>query len=132
MSRSAKPSGVRGWILLDTYLQIHNRRIQDFQDEGFLLEDSLEFRQPAGADRTVIKGRIRCQDSLFIDVETTLAVRIARGQKRFGPYDTSTTRASRDCKLAASSGTPTPIRTSEKSILTLTTNIGSTTGYGES
>jgi hypothetical protein len=38
-------------------------------------------REP-GADEIVIKGRIRCKNDLFIDVETTLAVRVVRSQKQ--------------------------------------------------
>lgn len=83
-SRSAESGGSRSWILLDTYRQVLARRIEDFYDEGFVHDNGLAFREPR-ADRVVIKGRIRCQNYLFIDAETTLAVRIVRGRKQVRP-----------------------------------------------
>ena len=65
---------------LDVYLQIHARQMQGFEDEGFLEHDGMEFRDRR-ADRIDIKGRIRFQGGLFLDVAEVLAVRITRGRK---------------------------------------------------
>lgn len=60
MSRGGEPDSVHGWLLLDTYLRIHTRRMQDFQNEGFLQVDGVEFRD-RGVDKIDVKGRIRCR-----------------------------------------------------------------------
>ncbi|MGH2614134.1 MAG: toxin-antitoxin system TumE family protein [Thermomicrobiales bacterium] len=55
--------------------------MQDFHEEGFLLNDGLSFRRPR-ADRLVIDGRVWCQGGLYFDVEQTLAVRVFRGRRQ--------------------------------------------------
>src|SRR5687768_14428459 len=81
VSRSSEPGGPHGWNTLDNYLQVHWRRLQDFYDEGFVVEVSLSF-QLIRADRLAFEGRIRCQGGLFIDVEKSLAVRVVRGRRQ--------------------------------------------------
>jgi hypothetical protein len=61
--------------------------MQDFSDEGFVTEDGLTF-QFTKPDTLLLKGRVRCRNGLFIDVEKFLEVR-RRGDRtevRTGTY----------------------------------------------
>jgi hypothetical protein len=73
--------GPHGWNSLDNYLHVHSRRMQDFQDEEFVVDDSLTL-QILRADRLAIVGRIRCRGGLFIDVDKSPAVRVVRNRRQ--------------------------------------------------
>jgi Family of unknown function (DUF6516) len=60
--------------------------MQDFRDEGFILEDDLSFRS-LRSDELSIEGRIRCQNRLFIDVKKFLEVREHRGRTQVRTVD---------------------------------------------
>ena len=60
--------------------------MQDFRDEGFILEDDLSFRL-LRPDELAFEGRIRCQNGLFIDVKKFLKVREYRGRTQVRTID---------------------------------------------
>jgi hypothetical protein len=62
------------WNSFEGYFNAHDRRIADLCNEGFILEDELR-RNWMGRDFVIIKGRLRCQHDLFIDVLKYLEVR---------------------------------------------------------
>lgn len=72
-----------GWNALDNYLKIHHGYLDGFRDY-FVLEANLE-EQFVTADVFEIRGRIRCDRGLFIDVDKTLQVN-ERGQVRTIKY----------------------------------------------
>src|SRR5215208_4369867 len=86
VSRQSESSGPHGWNSLDNYIQVHARRMQDFRDEGFILEDDLSFRL-LRPDELAFEGRIRCQNGLFIDVKKFLKVREYRGRTQVRTID---------------------------------------------
>jgi hypothetical protein len=55
-------------------MQVHERRIDDFIYEGFIIENGLSLRW-LRPDLLLMRGRIRCQHGLFIDVEKYLKVK---------------------------------------------------------
>lgn len=79
MPKTNDSGGRHGWNALDNYLHVHERRIADLCDEGFLLEPNLTLRWHS-ADTFVIEGRLHCQHSLFVDVQKFLEVRERRGR----------------------------------------------------
>lgn len=73
-----------GWNALPKYLQIHERRLDDFRGD-FVLDDNL-VGTFVGRDHYRIVGRIACRHGLFIDVDKTLEIN-RRGQARTVRYD---------------------------------------------
>jgi hypothetical protein len=65
------------WNSFEGYFNAHDRRMADLCREGFILEDGLS-RDWLGREFVVIRGRLRCQHSLFIDVLKYLEVRETR------------------------------------------------------
>lgn len=72
------PASRHDWNELGNYLLIHERRVQAFVDEEFVLSDGLTVhiirnRQKRPAAVT-IKGRLICAHSLFVDTEQDLDI----------------------------------------------------------
>ncbi len=61
-----------GWNALDNYLKVHHGYLDGYRDY-FVLEENLEERFVT-TDVFEIRGRIRCDHGLFIDVDRTLEV----------------------------------------------------------
>ena len=74
MPRRADRVGRHDWNSFQGYFNAHDNRIADLCHEGFILEDGLS-REWLGREFVVIKGRLRCQHGLFIDVLKYLEVR---------------------------------------------------------
>jgi hypothetical protein len=63
------------WNSLDSYLFIHETYMQQFMDDGFVVENSVTAIPLGTPPREVIlRGRIRCQHGLFVDVLKILEV----------------------------------------------------------
>jgi hypothetical protein len=72
------PADQHGWNEYGNYLLIHERHIQAFMDEGFVLSDGLNViiardrqRRPVAVS---IEGRLTCINGLFVDIEKHLDV----------------------------------------------------------
>lgn len=72
------PADRHGWNELGNAIIIHERRLQSFLDEGFVITHNVQvrvFHNRAHAPVAVkIAGRILCVHHLFLDVETDLDV----------------------------------------------------------
>jgi hypothetical protein len=75
MSKGADRVGRHGWNSLQGYFNAHDKRIADFSDEGFIVENNVS-RHWRSEGLIVIMGRLRCQHGTFIDVLKYLEVRI--------------------------------------------------------
>jgi hypothetical protein len=84
------PADRHGWNELSNYLLIHERQVQAFADEGFVLSDGLHAvitrdrqKRPAAV---AIKGRLTCAHDLFLDIEMHLDImeRDSRAWVRLG------------------------------------------------
>jgi hypothetical protein len=84
MSRHREEGESFGWHTLDNYSHVQDRLLDDFRDEGFVLDHTLSIRRRR-PDRLILAGRVRCRGGLFIDVETILAVRVTRGRRQVRP-----------------------------------------------
>jgi hypothetical protein len=73
----AKPDR-HGWNSLENYFHIHESRMRDFLEDGFVIEDGL--KTEALQDTLILTGRIRCQHGLFVDVYKVLAVEQRHGR----------------------------------------------------
>lgn len=78
------PADPHDWNELGNYLLIHERRVQAFVDEGFILSNGLEesiYRDRFGHPRAVkISGRLECDHGLFLDVDKDLEVMVRDGR----------------------------------------------------
>lgn len=87
MSRTSERGDAHGWRTFDNYVHVQDQRLDDFQNEGFVLDHSLSFRR-LDSNRLLLEGRVWCVGNLFIDVETHLIVRAttSRRQVRVAKY----------------------------------------------
>lgn len=69
-----EPGDRHGWTSLQNYLKVHQSYLDLFR-EYFILDDDLQYLFADGS-RFTIRGRIRCQHGLFIDVKKRLDVNI--------------------------------------------------------
>lgn len=67
-------------MLLERYLHILDRQLEMCQASGFVVRDELGSALEDDPPELVIRGRIRCQHGLFVDVDATLAIRDQRGR----------------------------------------------------
>jgi hypothetical protein len=68
------------WNSLDTYLHIHDSYLQQFVDDGFIIEHDLTPTMLRNLRRLLIRGRIRCQHGLFLEVIKELEVENRNGK----------------------------------------------------
>lgn len=69
------------WNALDTCLHIHDSYMQQFIDSGFVVEDDVTSEWLGTPPRLLIlRGRIRCQHGLFLDVLKELEVESRHGK----------------------------------------------------
>lgn len=72
MSERSRRSEGRDWIRHQTYLNIHNRRLDELRTY-FVVGDDLSYLF-GGETRFFVRGRVRCDHGLFIDARTSLEV----------------------------------------------------------
>jgi hypothetical protein len=60
---------------LERYLHIFDRQVDVFYASGFVVRDDLSSALDVDTSELVIRGRIRCEHDLFVDVDVTLAIR---------------------------------------------------------
>lgn len=77
--------GVRfrhGWIQLDEYLKVHDRRISDYSH--FILQDCTEWR--SDSTRVSLIGELVCQGGLELSVEKYLEADFRNGRRKVRTY----------------------------------------------
>jgi hypothetical protein len=68
------------WNSLDSYLHIHDSYLQQFIEEGFVVGHDITSDVLGSPPRLILRGRIRCQHELFIEVSKDLAIQIRWGK----------------------------------------------------
>jgi hypothetical protein len=69
------------WNSLDSYLHIHESYMQQFIDDGFIVDHDIKTTlvgKPPG--QLILRGRIRCQHGLFLEVLKELEVENRSGR----------------------------------------------------
>lgn len=60
-----------GWNSLENYFIVHERRIQEWQQIGFVIEDGIASAAVAH-DLILMEGRLICQDGIYVSVRKSL------------------------------------------------------------
>jgi hypothetical protein len=71
-----------GWIQLDEYLKVHDRRISDYSH--FILQDFTEWR--FGSTRVSLLGELVCQGGLELSITKYLEADFRNGRRKVRTY----------------------------------------------
>jgi hypothetical protein len=77
----SKKGDPHGWNTLENYRLVVDGHLERPQAGGFVIESLLHFRFRSNPRVLRIRGRIRCQHGLFVDVDKTLSTEVQRGRE---------------------------------------------------
>ena len=81
MPNGGRKGDRHGWNTIEIYRLVLDSHLERFQADGFVIESSLDIRYRSTPQALRIRGRVRCQHGLFVDVDKTLAVEVQRGRE---------------------------------------------------